>query len=132
MLIRIAPRSLLLALGVCLIAYGVTGCSVVEKTTETHTVHLIDSGSAVNNGLKVISDDEIQVAVFIDGAKPFVAKRRLNGMYIVTPDRYLELRDYEVALLRFLAKHSSESALDVMIRQEIDAELSGARPDKNK
>lgn len=132
MLIRIAPRRLLLALGVCLIAYGVTGCSVVEKTTETHTVHLIDSGSAINNGLKVISDDEVQVAVFIDGTKPFVAKRRLNGMYIVTPDRYLELRDYEVALLRFLAKHSSESALDVMIRQEIDAELSGARPDKNK
>lgn len=131
MRIRIGLR-LLLALGGCLIVSGVTGCSVVEKTTEKHTVHLIDSGSPVNNGLKIISDSEIDVAVFNNQPVPVVAKHRLNGMFVVTPDRYSELRDYETALIMFLAKHGSESALDIMIRQEIDAELGAARTARSK
>lgn len=110
-----------------MIVLGVTACSVVEKTTETHTVHLIDSGLSINNGLKIMSDEDIEVAVFTGEGKPFTSKRRLNGMFVVMPDRYLELTDYETTIIRFLENHRSDSSIDTMIRTELDNLLLNAR-----
>ena len=127
MLTKTVLRPLAAVLVACMTVCGVTGCSVVEKTTEVHTVHLIDSGSPINNGLKVISDDEIPVAVFTDGTKVVTSKRRLNGMFVVMPDRYLELMDYEIAIIQFLDRHRSDNAIDTMIRAELDNLLLNAR-----
>lgn len=107
-----------LVLAACLTA--LLACTVVERKEEVHSVHLIDSGSAINNGLKIVSEGDIEVAVFMDGKQAFLSNRRLNGMYVVTPDRYLDMATTERTFIAYLAAHGSDSPQDTAIRAELD------------
>lgn len=115
-------------LWVCLACLTVlASCLTVEKTKEVHTVTMIDTGTTLNNGVKIASDEDIEVVVYMDGKAAFRSMRRLNGMSVLTPDRYIELIDYETALVRLLENHRSESASDIALREELNKYLLATR-----
>jgi len=94
----VTPRPLRsAALLTCLIVLSL-GCSSVERTTETHTTHFIDSGEGIANGAKIIDERPTLIAVFKGGAAVGTEERRLNGMVLFTPTKARQLQIYEHAL----------------------------------
>lgn len=97
-------------------------CSSVEKITEKHTTHLIDAGDPINEGCKVLDDDEVLVVIYSAGQAIGTESRRLNGMRVATPNRFRELLIAERALRQYLNAHVNDSE----VTREIDARLQQA------
>jgi hypothetical protein len=96
-----------LALALCSIPF-LLSCSSIERTTETHTTHFIDAGDPVNNGAKVIDDDPTLVGIYRGGKAVGTEERRLNGMMLLTPDRYRELLLKEHAFRALANEHKDD------------------------
>jgi hypothetical protein len=71
---------------------------MVERNSEVHTTHFIDSGEAIANGAKISDDREITIVVYYDSKIVGIEERRLNGMIVFTPSRARQLQVFEKAV----------------------------------